>query len=218
MPQDFSHPSTPRIAGLVPRAIASLHRDDGAAAAVSFVIAFPIFLTIVGVLVQISLMVNAKIMVTAAADAAARAAVTSLPDEKPENIGRAAWIALAPLSPEAASTTASEASADYDALKTAGVDVPETFPARYTYAKEAAAVSWSPEAPAADFVHEVGREVEVTVTYKFLLTVPGAKTFASATDGTVAGVEGRFWEVTGKAKAMTSHGRKVRSLGNGWPE
>src|SRR5215208_3151052 len=100
----------------------ALH-DDRGAAAVSFILAFPIFLTIVSILVQMALMVNAKLTVQHAADAAARAAATSLPDGHPENVSRAAWMALAPLSPKATTTPASAASADYDALKSLGVDV-----------------------------------------------------------------------------------------------
>src|SRR5215212_9878765 len=84
-----------------------LHSDTGSAA-VSFILAFPIFLTIVGIVVQMALMVNAKIMVTHAADAAARAAATSLPDGHPENVQKAAWQALAPISPKSTGAAASE--------------------------------------------------------------------------------------------------------------
>ena len=101
----------------IPRIAFMAIHDDSGAAAVSFILAFPIFLTIVGIVVQTALMVNAKMMVTQAADAAARAAVASLPDEHPENIVKAAYMSLAPLSPPAASTS-SDASAVYDALKT----------------------------------------------------------------------------------------------------
>jgi Flp pilus assembly protein TadG len=181
---------------------------------VSFVLAFPIFLTIVAIIVQMALMVNAKVVVTHAADSAARAAATSLPDGKPENVERAAWMALAPLSPQAQSPVAAEAAADYDALRRMGVDVPESFPARYTYATEATAVSWSPDV---DFSRSEGQEVEVTVTYRFQLTVPGAMKMAAADDDTVAGVKGRFWEVTARSRVQTAHGRKARAYDDGWP-
>lgn len=206
------------LRGAARRALVPLHDDTGAAAAVSFILVLPIFLTVVAILVQTALMVNAKIVVTHAADAAARAAVTSLPDGKPENVTRAAWMALVPISPVATDGDASEATADYDALQAAGVEVPESFPSRYTYAMEAATVSWAPESSEVDFERSAGQELEVTVTYRFQLTVPAAMRFAKAQDDTIAGVKGRFWEVTGRAKVQTSHGRKTRAERDGWPD
>ena len=132
---------TRRLAGV-------LHHDSGAAA-VSFILAFPIYLTIVAIVVQTALMVNAKVMVTQAAEAAARAAVTSLPDGHPENVARAALMTIAPLCPPATSSS-SDGTSIYNALQKVGANVAESFPARYTYAADATKVSWSPEA---DFVH-----------------------------------------------------------------
>jgi Flp pilus assembly protein TadG len=188
--------------------------SDSGAAAVSFILCFPIFLTIVAIIVQMALMVNAKLMVANAADSAARAAATSLPDGHPENVGHAAWLTLAPLSPQAATGIASEAAADADALKQMGVEVPPTFASRATYAKEATTVTWSPER---DFAHESATEIEVKVTYRFRLTVPVAMRIVSANQETVAGVTGRFWDVSGTSKVHTAHGRKTRSDDYGVP-
>ena len=185
-------------------------------AAVSFILAFPIFLTIVGVVVQMALMVNAKIMVTHAADAAARAAATSLPDGHPENIQRAAWTALAPVSPKSPNAAASEATDTADALKRVGANPSVTFAARYAYAMGATDVTWTPQK---DFAGTPGEVVEVTVTYKFMLTVPGAMRMVPDADPTtVAGVKGRFWSVTAKGRAVTAHGRKAPANGDGWPD
>jgi len=191
-------------------------RDDRGAATTSFILAFPIFLTIVGIVVQMALMVNAKVMVNHAADAAARAAVTSLPDGHPENISQAAWIALAPLSPQATSTT-SQAQIAYSALQAVGANVADSFPARYSFAQQATQVTWTPDSQ--DLSQSVGQPLEVTVTYRFQLTVPGIMKMAQASEDTVAGVHGWFWSVTGKCQVQTSHGRKANvSSDNGWPQ
>jgi Flp pilus assembly protein TadG len=194
----------------------TLRSDDGAAA-VSFILAFPIFLTIVAIIVQLALMVNAKLMVVNAADTAARSAATSLPDEHPENIHHAAWLALAPVSPRAEGPVASEAAAAADALRRVGVEVPDTFAARATYAKDATTVSWDPD-PREGFADKPAQEVDVTVTYRFRLTVPVAMRIVSAAEDTVAGVKGRFWDVSSTSKTQTAHGRKTSSGYYGWPE
>lgn len=199
---------------LLHRAPAIYAGADAGAAAVSFILAFPIFLTIVGIVVQIALMVNARIMVQHAADSAARAAATSLPDGQPENIDRAAWISLAPLSPQAADAN-SQATEDYEALKNLGVNVADSFPKRYAYAMEATSVTYAPHA---DFAASAGQPVMVTVRYKFQLTVPGIMRLASADDGTLAGVKGRFWEVTATSQVETAHGRKTAADADGWPQ
>jgi Flp pilus assembly protein TadG len=189
--------------------------DDRGAATTSFILAFPIFLTIVGIIVQMALMVNAKIIVNHAADAAARAAVTSLPDGHPENITTAALIALAPLSPKA-DTNSSDAQGVYDALQNIGANVADSFPARYSYAEQATQVSWTPDSQ--DLSQSVAQPVEVTVTYRFQLTVPGIMKMAQATEDTVAGVHGWFWTVTAKCQVETSQGRKVPVSDDGSPQ
>jgi hypothetical protein len=200
------------------RKIAAALHDDSGAAAISFIFCLPIFLTIVGIIVQLALMVNAKIVVTQAADAAARAAMTSLPDEHPENIQQAAWMTLVPICPKSQSSGGggAEASDAYQALQRLGVDVPDSFPDRYGYAMQAAKVSWSPDD--VDFAHSAGQEVQVKVTYRFLLTVPGAMRMLATDKESVAGVEGRFWDVTGTSKVQTSHGRKTHAGEDGWPQ
>ena len=98
-------------------------------------------------------MVNAKVVVSHAADVAARAAVTSLPDGHPENITKAALMALTPLSPKADSPT-SDGQDVYSALQGLGTSVADSFPARYAFAQDATKVTWSPSD--ADFAHSAG--------------------------------------------------------------
>ncbi len=184
--------------------LANLHNDRGGVA-VSFILAFPIFLVIVAVLVQFALIANAKVAIDHAAQMAARAAVTSLPDDHPENVTAAACMALAPLSPVAPSPIA-QATTLQQALIGMGVDTPDTFAGRYTYALDATNVSWSPDI---DFLRSRSQEIEVKVVYRFRLTVPAAMKFVGA-DGTVAGVQGRFLDIVSTCRAQTSHGRQAQ--------
>ncbi len=205
--------------GRLARIIAAIHSDEGAAA-IPFMIALPIFITIVGIFVQYALLINAKVMVQQAADLAARAAATSLPDEHPENVLKAARMSLAMLSPQSSQTNP-EGSAVYEALVRSNADpVPPTFAQRYTYAMDATKVSWTHQN--ASFVDHKGQLIDVTVEYKFYLTVPGAMRLLSgprspAFQGTVGGVSGRFYTITATSQVQTSHGRKTGTDGAGWP-
>ncbi len=183
-------------------------------------LALPIFLSIVGIFVQYSLLINAKVMVQHAADVAARSAATSLPDEHPENILKTARIALANLSPQSTQTDA-EASAVYEALLRNGIDVPSTFAQRYTYAMDATTIK-PPHLLTDSYVDRKGKQIDVTVEYKFCLTVPGAMNFlrgplTPAFNGTVGGVNGRFYTITATSRVQTSHGRKAWTENSGWP-
>ena len=62
-----------------------------------------------------------------------------------------------------------------------------------------------------------GQPIEVTVTYRFQLTVPGIMKMGTATEDTIAGVHGWFWDVTAKCQVQTSHGRKTGATDDGWP-
>lgn len=200
----------------------TLHSDHGGAA-VSFIIAFPIFLWIIAILVQYILLVNAKILITHSAATAARAAVTALPEGNPDKITTAACMSLAPLSPVATTPIAPEATTIYEALQQVGVNVPGTFPARYTYALAATQVSYTPQdnyipqfiwLPQDEFVHSRGRLIDVTVTYRFRLTVPGAMRLIG-THQTVAGVEGRFLDIPATCRVQTAHSRRAATDDSG---
>jgi len=189
------------------------HSDCGGAA-VAFIIAFPIFLWIIAVLVQFALIANAKVMIDFAAQSAARAAVTSLPEGNPDNVNAAACMALTPLSPQASQAAASQADSAYQALLALGVKADATFPARYTYAMAATTTSWNPQM---DFTIHTGQPVDVTVTYRFKLTVPGAWGLVGTSD-TVAGLDGHYLDIVSTRHVFTSHGRAANSDGSGFPQ
>ena len=188
-----------------------LHRDDGGTAAVSFILCLPVFLAILTVFVQFALMLNAKLMVSNAAAAAARSAITSLPEETPDNVKHAACMMLVPVSPKAVTGVSQEAQGLSDAIKTLNADAPSAFAERYTYAENAVVVMY----PNLDYKHKPGQDIEVTVSYKFFLTVPGARGLLGQA-GNVAGVDGRFWTVSSTVKVQTAHGRAANSDGTGW--
>lgn len=178
-----------------------------------FILALPIFLLIVAILVQYALIANASILLDHAAAAAGRAAVTSLPDGQSGNIRRAACLELANLSPVAGIPTSLQASDVAQALQALGVPLGQTFSARYTYAMDATTVDWNPPD---DFTQLPARPVDVSVTYRFRLTVPGAMRFIGQAD-TVAGVQGRFLDMTSTCRVETAHSRQTASGGGGWP-
>jgi Flp pilus assembly protein TadG len=174
----------------------------------------PLFLAILAVAVQYALMVNAKILVTDAAAAAARSAMTSLPEESPDNIKKAACFMLVPICPKAAGGASAEAQQIADALATLQTTVPSAFAERYTYAQAAAEVIY----PNGDYKHTHGEDILVTVRYRFYMTVPLAMRLMGGQSDTVAGIEGRFWTVESTVRVQTSHGRAADSDGNGWAQ
>ena len=183
---------------------------------VTFILTLPIFLAIVAIFVQYTLMLNARVMVQYAAETAARSAITALPDEHEDAIARAARMALVPLSPQATNAMDPEATAMADAMRAAGIDIADSFAPRYTYAKEATQVSWV--AFDADHLPEDdGEQATVTVRYRFQLTVPFAARLISGQTDTVAGVQGRFFQYQASVTTETAHGRKAPADGNGWP-
>jgi hypothetical protein len=187
-------------------------RDDGAAA-VPFILALPIFLIILGILIQYALIVNAKIVITNAAQAAARSAVTSLPEGRPENVERATYMSLASISPRAQMPVRPEGERVYQAMLATGLQVLPSFAERYTYAMEAADVSCRP----ADLSTSRARELDVTVRYRFYLTVPGALRLIGNAD-TVAGIRGRYIDIVSTNRVESSHSRQANAGGGGWPQ
>jgi Flp pilus assembly protein TadG len=195
------------------RRLARPLHDDHGAASISFILCLPIFYLIVAVIIQYALLVNARTMVEHAAHVAARSAMTALPDERSEAVLRAARFAVVPLCPEAQGAVDSEAATTADALAQCGVDVPDSFARRYTYAVEATRADWS----GGGFVHNEGREIEVTVRYRFYLTVPVAAGLLSGRQETVGGVAGKFQDLAATVRVQASHGRKAGADGTGWP-
>ncbi len=194
------------------RILITIH-DTRGGATISFAVAFPIFLFIVGVLVQYALIVNAKLVIDNAAQQAARAAVTSLPEGKPDNVRAAAFMALAPICPSAKDSVTADAIALAQSLRTLGVSVPDSFSARYTYASEAARVTWDPNI---DYTRSPSRELTMKVIYRFYLTVPGAARVVG-TASNVGGVSGMFIDLLSTCQVQTSHSRAAFTDGSGWP-
>lgn len=194
----------------------ALHSDRGSAA-VPFILALPIFLLIVAILVQYAIIVNAKLLIDHAAQSAARSAVTSLPEGQPDNVRAAAYLSLATVSPPATIPDWPQADAVYQALQTSGIPVTATFPARYNYAMHATTVDWNPPSTQVDYTTSHGRQIDVTVTYRLCLTVPGAMTIIGSAD-TVAGIKGWFLDIASTSRVETSHSRQSASGGGGWPQ
>lgn len=206
------HPR-PRVTTAIERVARSLHSDRGSAA-VPFIFSLPIFLFIIAILVQYALIVNAKLLISHAASRAARAAATSLPEGHSENVSAAAYMSLAPLSPLATTAVHPQADLVYRAMESSGIAVADSFPARYTYAMEAARVDRSPQD---DFTTSPGQPLKVTVSYRFCLTVPAAMRLVGLAD-TVAGVQGRFLNISSTSRVQTSHSRQTATDDGGWPQ
>jgi|GEM_PF-5373294 len=193
----------------------SLLRGEHGGAAVPFILALPIFLTILAVIIQFALLVNAKITLNQAAQATARAAMTSLPDELPTNVQRAARMSLAPVSPAAKTGLSNEAVEITSSLATLGINPGNTYGARYTYAEAVTNASY-PNQVGSNFAYNEGQLVEVHVDYLVYLPVPIAQRFIGQRR-TIAGIEGWFLQMRGTARVMTSHGRKTSAHSDGWP-
>jgi Flp pilus assembly protein TadG len=191
-----------------------MHKDEGGTAAVTFLLCLPVMMTVIAIIVQFALILNAKLVVTDAAIAAGRAAVTALPEEKPENIRKAALFMLVPISPTAKNGINQEGQEIQSALETLGVKPPSNFALRYNFADSAATVNYTQD----DYKHMPGQDIEVTVAYKFYLEVPIARGILATNNETVAGVQGRYFKITSKVKVQTSHGRATEAdSGTGEP-
>ena len=202
-----------------------LHRSESGTAAVSFILCLPIFLTIVAIIVQYALIVNAKIIVTSAAANAARAAMTSLPEETPDNVTKAARFSVVPVSPKAKGQPDAEGFAIASALLTVKNDPNNPisadkadkfvadFAARYTYAMEAVTVDY----PALPYKFKTGQDIDVTVHYKMLMTVPIWQ-FAFGKQDIVGGVKGKYFTIKSTVRVQTAHGRGANADNWGLPQ
>ncbi len=211
-------------------------RDRGTVA-VTFLLSLPILLTIIAIFVQYALIVNAKLVVGRAAQAAARTAMTALPLDPDVDgiegevmVRRSAYMALAPLSPLATNESA-DGGLVGDALERLGMLQGKggaSFGRRYTYAENGATVAWErlgddgavlPDTgwEPADYARARGQQIRVTVTYPFLLTVPGVNKLIGG-EGETGGVKGRVLTLTASRVVTLSHGREAQTNDNGWPQ
>lgn len=201
------------------RLIKLVKGHDRGTIALSFAMALPIWVLIMAIFVQYALMVNAKLSIERAAAVAARTAMTALPTDPVVDemdgaslVNQSAWMALVPLSPMSKDAPSTEASAALQALQAAGVTVKSNYANRYTYAQTATTVSW----PDQTYAKMRGGEMELTIQYRFFLSVPFANILIGKAD-TIAGVTGRFTTISSTVKVQLSHGRQASAGGSGWP-
>ncbi len=196
---------------------AKLHtrlRDNRGTASITFILCLPIFLFFVAIICQYALLANAKLVVEQAAQAAARSTVTSLSDDRPDRVYRAAYMALTPLSP-AVTPIDAEGTQVQDALNDLGAQPFSSYSSRFTYAKNATEVLWT--SPRGSFVDNEAQPIEVTVNYQMPLTVPLANILLTQSKTAIAGRIGYYRTVTATVKVVTAHSRTTRADGNGWP-
>ncbi len=205
------------------------HGHDRGSSAVTFILAFPILLLILGILVQYVLLINAHLTLDRALAAAARSAMTSLPTDPagdsihgPDNVRRTATLALEPLSP-AAPNSSPEADTVADSLAQLGVPVPSTFATRYAYAQSATSVEIDPidangniVGAGINYASAAGGRARITVRYDFRLTVPLFGTMIGRLD-TIGGLAGRYQTLSSTIDVQLSDGREVATNGSGEP-
>jgi len=191
--------------------------------AITFLLALPILMTVVGVLVQYTLLANAKLTVDRAVQAAARSAMTALPTDPvigdrggPAFVQRSALMTLEALSPAAAEVS-DDGVTVADALAQVGANPPASYAARYAYAQQATQVTILPiDGSGANYAQDAAPRVHITVQYDFRLTVPLLKDVIGRSD-TVAGITGRFMTLTSGLDVQLSHGREAATDGVGEP-
>ncbi|MEI7766492.1 MAG: hypothetical protein WCJ97_03540 [Phycisphaerae bacterium] len=200
-----------------PKALLRALHNEEASVSISFMLVFPIYLTIVGVLVQFSLLLAAKIVVEHAAIVAARSATTCLTEpafivDRSAQPAQAAALILAQLSPKGNSGISAPVQAAYDAMLDVSVTPGASFPARYQYALETTTVTWQGN----NFDRRMSQPITVSVSYPFRLTVPGVMAFIAPNVETKAGLDGHYITLKSEATVMTGHGRSTRSDAQGW--
>lgn len=178
---------------------------DRGAAAVSFVLVLPIFLIVVGAIVQLALIANAAVVLNYAAFVAARSAITSAPDGKANHPRRAATMVTTSISPAGRGIGSSRAQARniQKVLRRSGVRMPDRYERRYGYAAAVTRVAIKPSVSA----RSSPRDVRATVTYKFELTVPGAMQILAPRATTIAGVRGHFYSMQAACTLRSTPGR-----------
>lgn len=208
---------------LLRRIIRLFQGRDRGTVAITFLLSLPILMTILGVIVQYALLINAKLTINRALAAAARSAMTSLPTDPAidqvngmQNVTRTALIGLAPLSPVATSSSV-EATEVTQALQTLGIAEPDSFAGRYTYAATAANISITPQNVNNAYVTTAAPYINISITYQFKLTMPFANLLIGRSD-TIAGVTGHYFTLTSTlTNVQLSDGREVPTNANGDP-
>lgn len=202
-------------------------RDKGTVA-ITFLLSLPILLVIFGVLVQISLINNARLTLHRALTSAARSAMTSLPVDPaigdrggPAFPTRSALMILESLSP-VSPFDSSDGQTVADALTQCGATPPSNYASRFAFAEQATTVTYQPldingnVVGTMNYPVTAAPRVRITITYYFLLTVPGVNAGIGRSD-TVAGVDGRYLTLTSSLDVQLSHGREAPTNSEGSP-
>lgn len=196
-----------------PSSIVSRLCEERGGVAVSFILVFPIFLTVAAIIVQYALLANAKAVLDHATSTAARSAMTALPDEQPDAVQRAAAFSLVPISPRSPDVL-SEAEDLQTALQAVS-DIPltDSFAARYSYALPATTINYIDRRIDPSDPNRYWIEVE----YRLLLTVPLARNMYSPSAETVAGVYGHFYSIGSQHELVVSPARWENRYHQGRP-
>ena len=184
-----------------------IHSATDGGADISFILALPIFAFLLSVLVQLVLIANAKLVVNHAAFVASRSAATSLAEGDGVAPRIAAGLVLASISPatsggalRGASGNAYAKGVESFGWQLAGTD------SRYQYAAAATLLEWTPDG--SDFSSRHGETMTLTLRYRFQLTVPMAARLLSSRSEAVAGVPGRFLDLSQTVRFHRAPGRR----------
>lgn len=157
----------------------SLHSaEDGAAYAISLLMALPLYVAMVALVVEVASLTSAGMTLDAAASAAARSAAAWLPLEgsaelKHRQIKRAAVLALVPAANAGAASSSADAEAEQAFVSAYRRFTPHPLPhdrylaAKYRAADQATTVTISPSSPRG------GDRVTVRVEFRAPIRVPG---------------------------------------------
>jgi hypothetical protein len=196
--------------------------------AVTFMLSLPILLLLIGVIVQYALLIQAQLTVERAVQAGARSAMTALPVDAtigdaggPNYVARSMLMTLESLSPAGADVSA-DAQTVADALRALGINLPDRYEQRYTYAEMATQYTIQPldqngiPMQMADFSKAAAPRVRLTVQYDYKVSVPLWGVLLGRAD-TVDGVSGRFRTLTATLDVQLSHGREAATNSVGVP-
>jgi Flp pilus assembly protein TadG len=213
----------PRIIHSFRHLLRRLHQADRGTVAVTFLLSLPILLTIIAIIIQYALISTARLTLDRALAAAARSAMTTLPTnpvndnlDAPAMIKRSALMNLEAISPRSPVVNL-DAGGVWSSLRTAGINVPDDYPARYSYADAATTVTIQPLAAndvvlfgSPPYYQQTAPRARITISYEFLLTVPAANHMVGH-DATIAGVSGRYLTITASYNVQLSPGREANS-------
>jgi len=194
---------------------------------VEFALALPIVMLIMGMVIQLALLANASLVVRYAAFSAARVAIISFErpqawsieeslSNQPEKIDRAAQLVLATISPRAGGTDASAWAMRRILARQHGPWGDRHYHERMSYAKAATTVVKDDAYPEAQisFV-QLGipnifapKQVDVTVKYDFLITIPGIYLLPGVTKPAPGGVSGRVFTIEQTVRLQSTGARQ----------